>query len=105
MSEQVDIEFLSKEFQHSDFDWANINVGNERVGKARCLIDGNTLTIYSINVFPEYEGNGYGRLFCEVAKQRFNTVIADRVRHTAVGFWEKMGFEVYKDGAWIYRKS
>lgn len=101
----IKIEFISKNKQHSEFDWANINKGDTRVGKARCMINDNELIIYSINVFPEFEGNGYGKIFCEKAKEHFDTIIADRVRYSAVGFWDKMGFVDNHDGNWIYRKK
>ena len=39
------------------------------------------------------------------AKKSFDTVIADRVRFEAIGFWEKMGFVNEKDGNWAYRKK
>ncbi len=104
MENDFNIDFLSKKQQHSDFDWANINVGKNRVGKARCKIDDNLLIIYSINVFPEYEGNGYGKHFVEEGKKHFDTIVADRVRFSAIGFWEKMGFEKSDDGNWIYKK-
>lgn len=89
---------------HSEFDWANIQVGRDRVGKARCLIDGDCLTIFSINIFPEYAGNGYGKLFVEQSKTKFSKIIADRVRFSVVGFWEKVGFKDNKDGNWIYER-
>jgi len=104
MNNEFHIDFLSREEQHSDFDWANINVGDKRVGKARCKIGRNRLVIYSINVFPEFEGNGYGKRFVEEGKKHFDIIVADRVRFTAIGFWEKMGFKKSADGNWIYSK-
>jgi hypothetical protein len=32
-------------------------------------------------------------------------VVADRVRPTAIGFWEAMGFRDNHDGAWIFLKN
>jgi len=32
----------------------------------------------------------------------FYTIIADRVRYTAIGFWQKMGFEDKGDGNYIW---
>ena len=49
MEKKLTIDFLSHEKQSSDYDWANINIGDDRAGKARCKIDGKTLIIYSIN--------------------------------------------------------
>ena len=104
MAGSIKIDFLSRDSQHSIYDWANINVGNERVGKARCLLEDNKMIIYSINIFPEFEGNGYGKMFVNHAKEEFDIVVADRVRQTAIGFWEKMGFVDEHNGNWIYRK-
>lgn len=104
MSEVI-IEFMPKESLHTDYDWANITVEDSRVGKARCKIEGDKLIIYSINIFPEYEGNGYGKNFVEQAKQKFNKIIADRVRFTAIGFWQKLGFFDNNDGNWLYERK
>ncbi len=103
--ENLLIEFIEKNVQHSEYDWANITFNNERVGKARCLIEKNSLTIYSINIFPEYEGHGYGKEFVEYSKSHFNKIIADRVRHSAIGFWERCKFIDNNDGNWIWLKN
>lgn len=103
MQDLPKIDFIEKKAQHSDYNWANIDLNGERVGKARCLIDGDTLIIYSINIFPEFEGHGFGKFFVEESKKQFSVIIADRVRHTAVGFWEKLGFEDNHDGNYVYR--
>ena len=103
--EDLNIKFLSRELQHSEYYWANILHDSDMVGKARCLINGKTIIIYSITIFPEFEGNGYGKRFVEFAKKSFDIVIADRVRSEAIGFWEKMGFVNNNDGNWVYNKS
>lgn len=106
MSEgELEIEFLSRGEQHSDYDWANLTYDSDRVGKARCLIDGNTLVIYSINVYPEFEGRGFGKAFVDSAKKKYSVIVADRVRKTAIGFWEKTGFLPDGTGNWVWRKS
>lgn len=96
------IEFQDRDSLHSEYDWANISFGNTRVGKARCKIDGDTLIIYSVNIYPEYSGHGYGTSFVEEAKTKFRRIIADRVRFTAIGFWDKVGFKDNNDGNWVY---
>ena len=101
----LSIEFTSKEQSHSEYDWADISSGNDRVGKARCKTDRSTITIYSINIYPEWEGHGYGREFVNYCKRHFKVVIADRVRHSAIGFWEAMGFSDNYNGNWSYCKS
>jgi ribosomal protein S18 acetylase RimI-like enzyme len=89
--------------RHSDFDWMNIDCGVTRVGKVRGFIDGKKLIIYSINIFPEFEGCGYGKETIEMFKATFDTIIADRVRYTATGFWEKMGFKSDNNGKYIWK--
>lgn len=101
MREKVAVTFVAREKQKSEYDWASISVEKQRVGKIRCSIADNTLTICSINVFPELGGRGYARQSIQVLKQSFDTIIADRVRFTAIGFWERMGFVEREDGTWI----
>ena len=52
-------------------------------------MNGKSLTIYSINIFPEFEGRGYARETIEMFKTTFDTIIADRVRPTAIDFGRK----------------
>jgi ribosomal protein S18 acetylase RimI-like enzyme len=101
----LEIHFLSHAQQNSEYDWANINFKGYCVGKARCLINGDVFTIFSINIYPEYQGNGYGKEFVEKTKLKYKKLIADRVRSKAIGFWENVGF--IKDGEtdnWVYIK-
>ncbi|WP_342304449.1 GNAT family N-acetyltransferase [Methanolobus sp. ZRKC5] len=89
----------------SDYRWLNIDLNDQRVGKARSRVDDDVLTIYSIIIFPEFEGNNYGSKTIEMFKEHFNTIIADRVRPKAVGFWEKMGFSRTGEGSYIFHKN
>ena len=90
---------------HPDYDWLNIDRDGVRVGKVRGLINGRVLTICSINIFPEFERRGFARKTIDVFKQSFDTIIADRVRHTAVGFWETMGFDADRKGNYVWRNG
>ncbi len=99
------IHFISRQAQKSDYDWADISKDEKRVGKARCKMEPSKITIYSINIYPEFERAGYGKKFVEYCKTRFRMVVADRVRPTAVGFWKAMGFHDNKDGNWVYEKN
>jgi hypothetical protein len=101
---QLTFRLLPKAAQHSGYDWMNIEKGPDRVGKIRALIEGGTLTIFSINIFPEFERNGYARKIIDTFKVSFSVIIADRVRHTAVGFWTKMGFVYAGAGSYVYDK-
>ena len=103
-SERVAVQFLPKEKQRSEYDWANIVVGKKQVGKARCSVSGRKLTIWSINVFSRFEGRGYARQAIDTFKEKFSTIVADRVRYRARGFWEKMGFADLSNGNWAYRR-
>lgn len=80
----------------------NISFQNTRVGKARCLIDGDTITIYSINIFPEFQGMGYGSFVVEKLKEGYSDLTADRVRPTARSFWLKQGFVDNGDGNYVF---
>jgi len=86
------------------YDRIDIDLPEARIGNARCRFMGEKAIIYSVQVFPEYQGNGYGRDTVDYLKQRFPVLVADRVRFTARDFWEKMGFEEHPDGNWEYRR-
>jgi len=84
------------------YDWIDIDTPTERVGKSRCHMEGYTLIIYSIMVFPEFQGRGYGTRTLEMLKAQYPLIVADRVRFTAQGFWERMGFHPRPDGNWQF---
>ncbi len=104
MRERLTFKLLPRD-QRSDYDWLNIECGATRVGKVRGLTNGRTLTIHSINIFPEFEGHGYGKKTIEMFKESFDAIIADRVRYTAIGFWVKMGFTDAGDGSYVHHKK
>jgi len=91
--------------QKSGYDWMNIDHGDTRVGKVRGRIEGKSVTIYSINIFPEFERQGYAKATINLFQEHFDTIIADRVRYTAIGFWKKMGFVEQHDGTFVYGNS
>lgn len=101
----ITIEFIPKEIQHSEYNWADISIGDQRVGKVRTQIDENTIVIYSINIYPEWAGHGYGKSFVDYCKEHYNKIVADRVRPSAIGFWEKVGFTNGNDGTWRFTKE
>jgi len=103
MQEKLTFKLIEHDQQHSDFDWMNIDCGVTRVGKVRGFIDGKKLIIYSINIFPEFEGCGYAKETIEMFKTTFDTINADRVRYKAIGFWKKMGFEGDNLGKYIWK--
>ena len=102
MGYKLKINLLPKGTTQSRYDWMNIDREGIRVGKVRGRIDGRELTIFSINIFPEFEKMGYAKAVMVMFKQHFESITADRVRYTAVGFWKKMGFSDRGDGSWIF---
>ena len=104
MQDKLTFNLLPRE-PNASYDWMNIDCGSTRIGKVRGIIDGKTLTISSINIFPEFEGHGYGKMTVDMFKKSFSTIIADRVRHKAIGFWVKMGFFDNGGGNHVYHKK
>jgi len=86
------------------FDRIDIDLPEVRVGNVRCRFQADRVIIYSIQVFPEFQGNGYGTATIDMLKQRYRIIVADRVRFTAREFWEKKEFKELPDGNWEYRR-
>jgi len=82
----------------SRYCWVNIELGSTRVGKARIKRIYRRIIVKNITIFPEFEGRGFATQTVDLFKQMAREIIADRVRDTATGFWEKMGFEDRGDG-------
>ena len=81
--------------------------GSHRTGECvevRGKIRGKIITIYTITIFQEYQDLGYGKQVIERLQETFNTIVADRVRFSAIGFWEKMDFKERADGCFEYRR-
>ncbi|MDQ0198486.1 N-acetyltransferase [Neobacillus ginsengisoli] len=51
----------------------------------------NYLEIWKLEVLPDYQGNGYGKILVEFAK-RFGLPIKTNPRMQSSGFWGKMDF-------------
>jgi len=105
MRNELKIKFIPKKLQHSEYDWANIDVDGVRVGKVRCKLFDDSMTIFSINIFPDFERKGYAKEFVKQAKNHYDKIIADRVKYEAIGFWTKMGFKRLEDGNYLYKKA
>ena len=105
MLQEVTYNLLPRNQTKSDYDWLNIDHNEMRLGKVRGLIECKTLTIYSINIFPEFERHGYATRTIEMFKKSFDWIIADRVRYSAIGFWLKMGFHADGNGNYIYQRK
>lgn len=88
----------------SGYLWINIEVGNTRIGKARICDLRKSLRIHSIVIFPEFERNGYAESVINHFKEQYEVIVADRVRNTAKGFWEKMNFIGDNSGNYIWKR-
>jgi len=88
----------------SGYCWVNIELGDSRVGKARIKKVYSRIIIKNITIFPEFEGRGFAMQTVDLFKETAREIIADRVRDTARGFWEKMGFSDTGDGnyRWVH---
>ena len=85
------------------YDRIDIDLPEARIGNVRCRFMGEKVIVYSIQIYPEFQRNGYGRFAVDFLKQRYPVLIADRVRFTARDFWEKMAFIEGDDGNWEFR--
>jgi len=90
---------------NSGYRWVNIEAGGNRVGKARIRASGRKLVIHSIQIYPQFQGEGYGRKTIDTVKQTYRWIVADRVRNKATGFWQKMGFRLRQDGDYVWERG
>ncbi len=100
--QKLTLELLPRVRQNSRFDWWDLDCGHQRIGKVKGLINESKLTIHSIYISPKFERNGFASEVVIMFKSSFDAIIADGVRHSAKGFWEKMGFEFNHDGNCIW---
>jgi ribosomal protein S18 acetylase RimI-like enzyme len=96
------LEVYQEQRKDSRYDWFNIELHQERVGKMRAKVHPRQLTIYSIEIDPAYRGCGLATEVIERMKHAFETLKADRVRLEAKGFWKKMGFRRKDRNSFIY---
>ena len=83
---------LPRRAEIGDYDWFDIEKEGIQVGKSRCRLESDRLTIFSIMIYPEYEGQGYAKAVIDCFKESHDRIIADRVRWEAREFWLKQGF-------------
>jgi len=100
MEKQVNVKFIPNDLQQSEYNWANIAIGDKQVGKIRGKIAGNTITIFSMMIYPEFREQGYGKQAIDILKTRFNTIVAGHVKHSKIDFWKNQGF--VKSEKWNY---
>jgi GNAT superfamily N-acetyltransferase len=83
---------LPRSPERGDYDWFDLELGDVQVGRARCRIEPERFTVFSIMVYPEYQGQGYARLAIGHFQREHTLIVADRVRYDARSFWTRMGF-------------
>ncbi|MBW1677095.1 MAG: GNAT family N-acetyltransferase [Deltaproteobacteria bacterium] len=98
MAENLTVKTESIKEGDSSYCWVNIELGGTRVGKARIKRIYSRVIIKNITVFPEFQRRGLARKIIDLFKDTAREIIADRVRDTARGFWERMGFSDTGDG-------
>jgi chemotaxis protein methyltransferase CheR len=88
----------------SHYTWLNLEDQGGRVGKLRVRADAETLTIYSLTIYPEFQGRGCASEVVGLFQETYREIVADKVRATARGFWEKLGFNEVHNGDYIWRR-
>lgn len=99
------VKLVDDKLKNSKFSWINIESDDKWVGKVRYQEKGNCVKIYSITVYPEFQYHGFAENTINILKSKYYKIVADRVRPTAKGFWEKMKFNESKDGNFIWEKG
>jgi len=88
-----------------DYDWFDFEREGAQVGKARCRIEPGRFTVFSIMVYPEYEGHGYARAVVSHFQAEHPLIVADRVRFTARAFWSRLGFRAETSDRYLWRRG
>ncbi|MDR3671038.1 MAG: GNAT family N-acetyltransferase [Holophaga sp.] len=87
-----------------EYDWFDLERGGTQVGKTRCRIEPGQFTVFSIMVYPEFEGHGYARRVINHFQREYGLIIADRVRYQARAFWAKLGFQAESLDRYVWRR-
>jgi GNAT superfamily N-acetyltransferase len=87
-----------------EYDWFDLERAGTQVGKARCRIEPGQFTVFSIMVYPEYAGHGYGRTVIGHFQREHPVIIADRVRYQARAFWSRLGFRAESLDRYVWRR-
>ena len=98
MADKLTIKVIPVKEGDSHYCWVNIELGGIRVGKVRIKKIYRKIIIKNINIFPEFERRGFAKQAVDFFKRTSREIIADRVRGTARGFWERLGFSNMGDG-------
>jgi len=87
-----------------EYDWFEFERYGAQVGKSRCRIEPGQFTVFSIMIYPEYEGHGYARTVIEHFQREHLLIIADRVRYQARAFWTKVGFSAESLDRYVWHR-
>ena len=87
-----------------DYDWFDVELDGTQVGKARCRIEPAQFTVFSIMIYPEFEGNGFARAVIDHFQREHPLIIADRVRFLARPFWTMVGFVAETIDRYVWRR-
>ena len=88
-----------------DYDWFDLEQAGTQVGKARCRIEPGQFTVFSIMIYPEYEGRGHARAVIAHFQREHALIVADRVRFQARAFWVKLGFVAESIDRYVWRRE
>jgi GNAT superfamily N-acetyltransferase len=88
-----------------DYDWFDIEQAGTQVGKSRCRVEATQFTVFSIMIYPEFEGQGIARAVIDHLKRNHAFIIADRVRFTARAFWLKVDFQPETIDRYVWRRG
>jgi GNAT superfamily N-acetyltransferase len=86
------------------YDWFDVDFAGTQVGKSRCRIEPDRLTVLSIMIYPEFERKGFATAVVDHFKQERACIVADRVRFTARGFWTKVGFAPESEDRYVWHR-
>jgi GNAT superfamily N-acetyltransferase len=88
-----------------DYDWFDIEQAGIQVGKSRCRIEPGQFTVFSIMIYPEFQGHGHASAVIGHFQRLHGLIIADRVRYTARAFWLKVGFLPESIDRYVWRRG
>jgi GNAT superfamily N-acetyltransferase len=94
---------LPRRAEIGDYDWFDLEHAGTQVGKLRCRVESDRLTVFSIMVYPEYEKHGFARAVIEHFQHEHRSIVADRVRFTARDFWCKLGFVPEGEDTFVWK--
>ncbi len=92
MNEAIALQMLPRSRSRTDPDsvWISINDGKKRVGFAKGVVQGNTITIEFLHMFDEFRNRGYALRAIEALKSKFTLKMDENYQW----FYEKYDSQV-----------